>query len=124
FYSINKDTPLFRPFKILNNIIILNPLIEKLKKVTKKIILYGSCAQGDDTAESDVDLFIISDQKNKVLRIITQYSPGKGFESIRIQPIIQSPKEAMSHEKEEKEFYSLIREGIVLWESPIDESRF
>ena len=124
FYSINKNNALFRPFKILNNIIILAPLIEELKKVTQKIILYGSCARGEDTSESDVDLFILSDQKDKVLRIITQYSPGKGFESIKIQPIIQSPQEAMAHENKDKEFYSLIREGIVLWESPIDESRF
>ena len=71
-----------------------------------------------------MDLFILSDQKDKVLRIITQYSPGKGFESIKIQPIIQSPQEAMAHENKDKEFYSLIREGIVLWESPLDESRF
>ena len=124
FYSINKDNALFRPFKILNNIIILAPLIEELKKVTQKIILYGSCARGEDTSESDVDLFILSDQKDKVFRIITQYSPGKGFESIKIQPIIQSPQEAMAHENKDKEFYSLIREGIVLWESPIDDSRF
>lgn len=123
FYSVNKTNAILRQFKILSIIVLLQPLIDKLKKITKKIVLYGSCAEGTDTSESDIDLFIISEQKGKVLRIIENYSLGKGFEGIKIQPVIQTPIELLRSEKKDKEFLSLVREGIVLWEKPTDESR-
>lgn len=123
FYSLNITNALFRQFKILNNIVLLQPLIKKLKKVTRKIVLYGSCAEGTDTSGSDIDLFIISEQKSKVLRTIENYSLGKGFEGTKIQPVIQTPIELLKSEKEDKEFISLVRDGLSLWEKPANESR-
>lgn len=123
FYSINKKNVMLKPFKILNNIILLQPLIKKLKRLTKKIVLYGSCAEGTDNSESDIDLFIISEQKRKALQIIKNYSFKKGFKDIKIQPVIQAPIELLESEKGDKEFLSLVREGIVLWEKQTDESR-
>ena len=123
FYSINKKNVMLKPFKILNNIILLQPLIKKLKRLTKKIVLYGSCAEGTDNSESDIDLFIISEQKRKALQIIKNYSFKKGFKDIKIQPVIQTPIELLESEKGDKEFLSLVREGIVLWEKQTDESR-
>lgn len=123
FYSLDKTNAMLRQFKILNTLVLLQPLIEQLKNITKKIVIYGSCAQGTDASESDIDLFIISKQKRKVLQIIGNLSLGKGFEGIKIQPVIQTPIELLEGEKEDKEFLSLVREGIILWEKPVDESR-
>jgi len=123
FYSFSKAIAMLRQFKILNTLVLLKPLIEELKNIAKKVILYGSCAEGTDTSESDIDLFIISEQKRKVLQIIRDYSLGKGFEGIKIQPVIQTPVELLKSEEEDKEFFSLVREGITLWERPTDESR-
>ncbi|MCK4494867.1 MAG: hypothetical protein KAU91_00835 [Candidatus Aminicenantes bacterium] len=47
---------------------------------------------------------------------------GKGFEEIKIQPVIFSPLELLKSEKSDKEFLSLVKEGIVLWEKITDES--
>lgn len=121
FYSINSADPIFRQFKILNTIVLLRSLINELKKATRKIILYGSCAEGTDTSKSDIDLFIISNNNKKVLQIIEKYSLGKGFEEIKIQPVIFSPLELLKSEKSDKEFLSLVNEGIVLWEKITDE---
>jgi len=124
FYIIDETHPIFKYFKILNNILLLLPLVDKLKSLAKRIILYGSCADGKDTSTSDIDLFIVSEERKRILQIIGDYSLGKGFEDIRIQPIVQSSIELLRSEKDDKEFLSLIREGIVLWERPMDESRF
>ena len=118
FYIFDGTHPIFKYFKILNNILLVLPLVDKLKSVTKKIVLYGSCANGKDTSESDIDLFIVSEKRKKTLQIIGDYSLGKGFEDIEIQPVVQNSTELLRSEKYDKEFLSLVREGITLWERP------
>ncbi len=124
FYIIDNTHPIFIHFKILNNVLLILPLVQKLKSLAKKIVLYGSCADGKDTSESDIDLFLVSGERERILQIIGNYSLGKGFEDIEIQPMIRSSTELLRNEKDDKEFLSLVREGIVLWESPTDESGF
>jgi len=122
FYRINSADPVFQQFKILNTIVLLRPLINELKFLARKVILYGSCAKGMDSSESDIDIFIVSDNKQNALRIVDKYSLGKGFEEVRIQPVILSPFELLKAEKIDKEFLSLVEEGVVLWEKIADES--
>jgi hypothetical protein len=69
-----------------------------------------------------VDLFVISENKEKALRTIEGYRFRKGFENIRIQPVILSAQELLRSEKADKEFLSLVREGIVLWDEMKDEA--
>lgn len=121
FYSINSDDPIFTQFKIFNTISLLHPLIIELKKFTRKIILYGSCAKGADTSTSDIDIFIISDEKRNVLKMIENYSLGKGFEEVKIQPFVYSSLEYLKSEKTERDFLSIVNEGISLWEEPIEQ---
>ncbi len=123
FYQIDNNHPEFKYFKILNNIDLLVSLVQKLKKITKRIILYGSCSNGSDTSKSDIDLFIISEKRREVLQIINSYSLRKPFENIKIQPVIQNSLDLLESKKSDKEFLSLVRQGIILWEHPIDESR-
>jgi len=122
FYQIDLTDPMIRQFKITNTIALLRPLILTLKKFTTRIILFGSCATGDDTSESDMDIFIVSDQKHKILHIIEKMNPGRGFEEIQIKPVIFSHDELLDSEKIDKEFLSIVREGIILWEKTFDES--
>ena len=48
--------PSIKNFKIFMTINELTPLANTLKETTEKIILFGSCATGKDTSESDMDL--------------------------------------------------------------------
>lgn len=123
FYRINSTDSIFRQLKILTTIVLLRPLIHDLSDKTNKIILYGSCAQGTDTSQSDIDLFIVTHNKKRVLELIERYSLGKGFEEVKIQPLVFSPSELLQSEKTDKEFLSLVREGLVLWEKTSDDSR-
>jgi len=122
FYRINVADPVFQQFKILNNLILLRPLVDELKDKASKIVLFGSCAEGTDSSKSDMDIFITSDNKRKVLQSIDDYSFKKGFEEIKIHPVIFSPLELLRAEKTDKEFLSLVNEGIILWEKIADES--
>jgi predicted nucleotidyltransferase len=123
FYSFNSRDPLSKTFKIFVSVSILRPLIKKLREYTSQIVMYGSCARGDDASASDVDVFVISEDKEKALRTIESYKFRKGFEHIRIEPVILSPQELLKSEKADKEFLSLVREGIVLWDKMRDEAQ-
>lgn len=122
FYKLNLKDSIVRQFKITNTMALLRPLILNLREITTRIILFGSCAKGDDTSESDVDIFIVSDQKQKTLHIIEKMHLGRGFEEIQIQPIIFSHDEILDSEKNDKEFLSLVREGIILWDKTLERS--
>jgi len=123
FYSFNSADPIFRQFKIFNTIVLLRPLLYKLMNTSQKIILYGSCADGTDSSQSDIDIFIVSNYKKRVIQLIEKYSLGTGFEKVKIQPMVFSPLELLKSEKSEKEFLSLVNEGLVLWEKASDESQ-
>lgn len=122
FYSFNGGDPIAKILKIFISVSMLRPLIKNLREFASEIVLYGSCARGEDGSGSDVDLFVISEDKEKALRTIESYRFRKGFENIRIQPAILSPQELLRSEKADKEFLSLVREGIVLWDELRDEA--
>ena len=100
----------------------MRPLIKKLRECASEIILYGSCARGEDGSGSDMDLFVISEEKEKALEAIERHKFGKGFEHTKIEPVILSPLELLKSEKTEKEFLSLVRKGMVLWDKMKNEA--
>ena len=53
---------------------------------------------------------------------IEAYKFRKGFEHVKIEPVILSPQELLKSEKADREFLSLVREGIVLWDEMKDEA--
>jgi predicted nucleotidyltransferase len=91
----------------------LNELVEEIKQDCKRIILFGSCSEGTDVKESDADLFVLTNEKDKIkLKINTYRKAGK-----RIAPIIVDSNEFAKLRKEDKPLYDRILKGIVLWES-------
>ena len=82
-------------FKKLINITLIEPLTEELKNISSRIVLYGSCAQGSDTFQSDLDLFIVSDDRELVVQAIGSFNFPRGFDEIHIQPVIKSPDELL-----------------------------
>ncbi|EMR75158.1 nucleotidyltransferase family protein [Thermoplasmatales archaeon SCGC AB-540-F20] len=78
----------------------------------KKFILFGSCATGEDTNESDIDLFILTNEKD----IVIKYTNNRNFER-EIQAVIVSAVEFMKLKEQDKAFYQEIKKGIILWNS-------
>lgn len=111
FYNANPKSAIVKQYKILKNVSMLEPVIEKAKEFSERIVLFGSCAQGEDTEESDVDIFVVSGSEEKVRNLILWQSRLKR----KIQIIIKSPQEYISFDKKEPVLYNEIKKGIILW---------
>jgi predicted nucleotidyltransferase len=121
FYSFARPDAATAELKKLINILLIEPLTVKLKKVSSRIVLYGSCALGTDTSESDLDLFVVSSRKKEASNIIGDFKFPKGYENIRIQPIIRTPVELMEKNTSERAFIEEVERGIILWEKVANE---
>lgn len=116
FYSVDTLNASIKAWKILVNIVLLEPLVEILKINTGRIVLFGSCARGTDDSQSDVDLFITSHHKENVIASVEGFAFPKGFESILIRPVIKTPAEMILSENSNRVFLDEIEQGITLWE--------
>lgn len=123
FYSIDSSDALLIEFKKLVNLMLIEPLVEELKNISSRIVLYGSCALGTDNSESDLDLFIVSRHKRQASDVITSFAFPKGFENIHVQPVIKTPVELLKAGESERAFMEEVERGIVLWQKVAGESR-
>ncbi len=111
FYQINPKNPEVKRFKIDAMLEKLNYLLPQLEKFSKKIILFGSGSRGDQTWNSDADLFILSNEKEELRSIIIKLNS-----SLPIKAIIKTQSEWSEMEINEPELYGEIKNGITLYE--------
>jgi len=109
YYKVNTTNPSVKNFKIFMTTTELNPLINDLKTISEKIILFGSCSVGDDTAESDIDLFILSHDPEKVKSYLNKKRSGR-----TIQAVVVNVAELVKLKEHDKAFYQEINKGITL----------
>ena len=112
YYKVNTTNPSVKNFKIFMTTTELNPLINDLKNNSEKIILFGSCSVGDDTAESDIDLFVLSHENEKVKSYLNKKQSGR-----TIQAVVVTAVELVKLKEHDKAFYQEINKGITLWEA-------
>lgn len=113
FYRINLLNPLSREFKILFNVRDLTDLVESLEENAVRIVLFGSCAEGTDTKESDLDLFILTQDPQTVKVILRRFRR----ESARnLSAIIVTAGNLARLRRRDKPLYDNISKGKVLWE--------
>jgi predicted nucleotidyltransferase len=111
-YGPKRENPLIRQFRIFDNLLSLTGLVRQLKDYSRKIILFGSCSRGDDTIESDIDLFILvdNDMQSLVRNIISEYRIDR-----EVKPIIVDSIEFIEMQNNDKVFYEEIQKGLILW---------
>lgn len=112
-YLVIADSPIVREFKKFENILDITSLILKISNICNKVVLYGSCATGTDTMESDIDLFIVSRGKERVLSEIRKEAKRIKRE---IKPVIVSIEEYLSMRNKREALLEEIDGGIVLYE--------
>lgn len=121
YYAVDLFNPYIKEFKILSNLLLIEPLIEKLKPYSHKIILYGSWAKGTDTETSDIDIFIITSDEEKIKSIVNKFSVSQKIADRKIQAIISTPADLLKHDDRDKIFRKEVEQGKILWEKEINE---
>lgn len=111
FYSLNYKNPVIRQLKVLQVVLELEPLCEILKDISSHIILFGSCCRGEDTQDSDIDLFIVGRQREEIESAVKRFRLPR-----KIQLIIRTPMKFSEMKKTEPDFYQQVMCGITLWE--------
>jgi predicted nucleotidyltransferase len=112
-YRYNLGNPLARHLKILFSLSEVADLLRKLRGKSNKVILYGSCAEGSDTKESDIDMLIVGGDKEEIGRMIER--AGHSIER-RVSPVILTPLEFSELKKKDPAFYEQVSRGIALWQ--------
>ena len=112
FYAADERHPFVRQFKVLDTIAGLEPLLQKLRPLARRIVLFGSCAEGTDAADSDVDLFVVVPDRGQVMAEISHCHFDR-----QIQAVVVNNQELAKLKQEEPAFYMQVQRGIVLWET-------
>lgn len=113
-YRLKQDEATVKQFKVLLNVFALKPLSDMLKDNSKRVVLFGSCAQGLDTKDSDIDLLIVTDKKETASKAISDFNKKS---QRRVAPITVNMNEYISLKRNDKPLYENIERGITLWES-------
>ncbi len=113
-YRLKQNEAAVKQFKVLLNVFALKLLTDKLKENSKRIVLFGSCAQGTDTKESDIDLLVVTEEKEAAVKTISEFNKKS---QRRVAPITVNMNEYISLKREDKPLYENIERGITLWEA-------
>ncbi len=112
-YSYNLASPVARYLKILFNLSELNELLRKLRNTSTTVILFGSCAEGSDGEDSDIDMLVVTRNRQAAERAIQR--EGRSINR-RISPVIVSPLEFSGMKEKDRAFYEQASKGIILWQ--------
>jgi len=113
-YYIAKEKPLVRSFKTFLNLLSLEPIIEELKGHSERIYLFGSAADGIDGEQSDLDILVVTNEKEIVKKMLVDHNQVNGR---RLGPIVVTPAELVRLSKSDKAFHDRAIDGLVLWRS-------
>ena len=109
FYRVNAANPIIKQYKILRTLSLIMPAIRKFRSNTRRIILFGSSARGENVPESDIDLFVLTSEPSLIRKQISK--------KIKISAIIMDSEEFDSLKSKDMPLYSRIIRGITIWEN-------
>ncbi|HON81805.1 MAG TPA: nucleotidyltransferase domain-containing protein [Methanoregulaceae archaeon] len=111
FYQSNMNNVLTRQMKICFTLLEIHRLIQNLHPITTTVILYGSCAKGEDTHRSDIDLYIETQDKEAVMTILNTHQKKIVRE---ISPIVLTLDEMYALKRDDRSLYDQIHQGLIL----------
>lgn len=111
YWRAYPENPSIGRFKVFINLQQLRRIIDKLKDVSHRMVLFGSCATGEDTHRSDIDLLVVTTETEMVTKILR----GVHVDGRPIKPIILTPSRLLDKKEEDRAFYDEMHRGITLW---------
>ncbi len=90
YYRLDVSGPFVKEYKMLVNISMLEPVVDKLKPFSRKVVLYGSWGEGNDTEESDIDLFVVSPDEAIVKKLSTNIQKRKRSQTKKYKLLFMS----------------------------------
>ena len=103
--------PIVREAKIFATLLELSPLIAAGQSGIVRMILFGSCAVGEDSEESGIDLYIETTDRQAAKVLISRHEASI---SRKISPIIVSPHEAVQLRTRDRPLFERIQGGKIL----------
>ncbi len=113
FYRADLSNPVSRQFKVLFNLLSLQRLFASLKDRSDRLILFGSSAEGTNARDSDVDLFILTQEPAKVKEIVRSFRDKLDR---NLSPIIADSQGLAKLRRGDRSLYENISRGVVLWQ--------
>jgi len=114
FYRLNASDPFVKQMKAAENVWALRSFVDGLKESARKILLFGSCAEGTDSAKSDIDILILTDDKTAAKDKVSAFNR---MSQRPMAPIILDMREFATLGHGDRPLYERIDRGIVLWET-------
>ena len=115
-YKLNHSHTIVRQLKVIDTLSEIEGIVKKIKKMSSRIILFGSTSRGENTINSDIDLLVISRNKEAILKEIEKYKGKK-----QIQAVVWTEVGFLDKKKRDVVFYEQVNKGIVLWAGNRDE---
>lgn len=107
-YSIDPGNPLVKMLKTARAIrqvqIAIRPVLNELDLV----ILFGSASRGDNRRHSDVDVFVVARDDERVLTELARHQ--------WLQPVVKTPEAHMELIADAGTFAKEVARGITIWE--------
>jgi len=117
FRAVNEH-PAIRHFKIFTSIMELRTITSSLERLSSRIILFGSCATGEDTLGSDMDLMVVTGHPSNVRKTIQASETSR-----RINAVVLRPQELAVLKRRDRAFYDEAMKGIILGGRGDDDTR-
>jgi predicted nucleotidyltransferase len=108
--------PIVREAKIFASLLELSEFIAAGQDRILRMILFGSCAVGEDTGESDIDLYIETIDRPAITALISHYESGI---TRKISAIIVTPDEGVQLRMRDRPLFERIQAGKVLVGEPL-----
>jgi predicted nucleotidyltransferase len=115
FYLYNLSNPIARQLKVLFNTGRLKPLTDMLVDAAEQVVVFGSVAEGTDARDSDVDLFVLTQDEARAQQILNQFRRKYSY-SRSLSPIIMNATGFAKLSRQDPSLYENILRGWVLWE--------
>lgn len=107
-YRLNPTNPLVRRLEVFFASVYLDPVVESLRAMSDKVILYGPGIESDEERGKVFDLCIVSKHQDQVLKAVKTEAKG-----VKVRPRVVTPAGySQLIERDES-----LRRGVVLWEA-------